>query len=159
MENKYTDLQTAFEETEKYYIEQLESVETFKSYQGRLLTSVSLIIATFGFVINQINEDIDISPFFVIVIGALFMIYIAIYSYIVMPISLEWPILIEKENLKSLFEGKEEKQIFETKLDNYLDAVEMTRSKVKSFKCLAYFSALIYLAILISTFIVFCKII
>jgi len=155
MENKYIGLKTAIEETEKYFKEQIGSMETFKAHQGRMLTSVSLIIATFGFIKSQTQKSISISPLLVIIIGLLFIIYVTVYSFLIMPISMEMPIKIEKSVLREAFSIKAEKKILENKLENYINAIDVNRKKINKLIFWSRLSTIVYLIILVVAIIIF----
>lgn len=159
MENKFFGLKTAIEETEKFYKEQLSSIDTFKIHQGRMLTSISLIITTFGFLLSRIESKLDVIPSFVIAVGALFLVYLCIYSFLVMPISLDTPIEINKDVLKKAFAKPEEKNILENKLENYINVIHKNSLKINKLVIWSKISILIFFAIIIIVFINFCIIV
>ena len=149
MEDKLFGAKVAIEESEKYLKEQIDSVETFKTHQSRMLTSLSLIISVIGLIIGLQEERIVITHGIFIMIGVLFLAFVAIYTLLVMPISVEMPIKTDFDVYKEIFFDKPEKRVLENKLENYLLAVKKNRRKINRLVYLSRISTVLYLVLIV----------
>jgi len=157
MDNKLFGIKTAIEESEKYLKEQFENVDSFKSSQGRILTSMSLIISVFGFLLSQSTKNVSVSPINIFCIGALFTIIVGIHSFSIMPISLKAPIAIEWDIFEDIFFNQNEKTVLENKIENYIKAIDDNRKIISKLIWRSRISVAAYLIILVDVFIIFCK--
>lgn len=144
MEDKLFGAKVAIEESEKYLKEQIDSVETFKLHQSRMLTSLSLIISVIGLIIG-LREGRSMPPAIPILIGILFLGFVIIHTIMIMPISLEMPLKIDFAIFKKIFFDKPEKKVLENKLANYLKAVRNNQVKINRLVCLSRISTTLFM--------------
>ena len=152
MENQFLGLKTAIEESEKYLRDQINSVETFKSHQSRILTSVSLIISVTGLLLGQNQKSLVISPVILVILGTLFCIILIDYAFVILPISLDTPIRIDRTVFNKAFIGKPEEKILNNKLKNYIIVINNNRRKITRLIWASRVSVVSFLFILIGIF-------
>lgn len=154
MEDVNIDLKIAIEQAKFALQEQYDSVKNIKDHQKSLLSSVSIIIAVFGLILKNLNNEIIVSLPEISVIGFLFLIIIFIYSFSIMPINLLTPIKMDYEIFEKIIFNKPEKKILENLLHNYIEVLELNSAKIDRLIIRSKISTAAYIMIILTFFVI-----
>ena len=152
MKNKLIGLRTSVEETENYFKEQIDSVDSFKEHQSRILTSVSLIVSVAGLLLGKNETPVEIPLCALISIGVLFCVILLIFAFVMMPVSLDTPLKIDRSIFNRAFIGKTEEKILNNKLKNYIIVINQNRKKITKLIWASRVSVVAFLLILVIVF-------
>jgi len=147
MEDNIFGLNLAINESRDFLNKQIESVESFKKHQGRILTSLSLIISMLGLIFGLQPEALDkITSVLLTVTGGLFFVFVIIYAFMIKPVALQTPLEVDFDNFEGILFNKPPKETLENLLENLIDVVKINKQTLDRFDSWSLVSTIIFLA-------------
>jgi hypothetical protein len=146
MEDSIFGLNLAINESRDFLNKQIESIEAFKRHQGRILTSLSLIISMLGLIFGLQPEPLDkITSMLLTATGGLFLVFVFIYAFLIKPVALQTPLEVDFDNFEDILFNKPPKETLENLLENLIDVVKINKQTIDRFDSWSLVSTIIFL--------------